>query len=287
MKCNKLYSRLFILVSATALLTSCVSTPTEVKIEKKPEIKTTNSSKAQSECTDPNKLLTGGENTAASAKDLSLPTAPVSAAQKTSQDTTITVEKTVPENPVSGSLQSKNNVTNQPLIADCVPKGIIQIAESSSIDPALRASFDSATQLLQKEQYSEAVQILETLTAKLNGFTAPWINLGIAYVKLKQLEKAVESFKQALNLNPNHPVANNELALVYRRMGNYTEARKVYEALLEQYPGFWPANRNLGVLCDIYLQDLNCALENYEIYAKAKPEDEKMKIWIADVKSRL
>ncbi|MDH5800494.1 MAG: tetratricopeptide repeat protein [Gammaproteobacteria bacterium] len=189
------------------------------------------------------------------------------------------------QNPATGA--GKNNVSDQAVGQECVPKGIIQIAENLSVDAAVKRQFETATSLLQQEKYQEAIVLIEGLLTKLNGFTAPYINLGIAYAKLGEMEKALESFEQALKLNDIHPVANNELAIVYRQLGKYAEARKVYEKLLENFPGFWPANRNLGVLCDIYLNDLACALENYEIYASAKPEDDKMKIWIADVKSRM
>jgi len=41
------------------------------------------------------------------------------------------------------------------------------------------------------------------------------------------------------------------------------------------------------VLCDIYIQDLACALEQYEEYTSKNPDDEKVKIWLADIKSRM
>jgi hypothetical protein len=56
---------------------------------------------------------------------------------------------------------------------------------------------------------------------------------------------------------------------------------------LTMYPDFLPGRKNLGVLCDIYLQDLECALQNYEEYLKGVPGDEKVAIWITDVKSRI
>ena len=96
-----------------------------------------------------------------------------------------------------------------------------------------------------------------------------------------------ENFKKALDINRQHPVANNELGMVLRKTGRYVEARQLYEELLATHPDFLPARKNLGVLCDIYIQDLNCALEQYVEYLKGIPEDEKVKIWVADVKSRM
>jgi tetratricopeptide (TPR) repeat protein len=170
---------------------------------------------------------------------------------------------------------------------DCLPLGIIEIYESAQVDPEVHEEFNQAVDLLAKGKYSEAIKTLKAVTGKTSKFSAPFINLGIAYERTGELEKAEENFKKALEINQQHPVAHNELALVYRKTGRYSDARELYESLLAVYPEFLPIRKNLGVLCDIYLQDLGCALKQYEEYLKGKPDDEKVKIWVADVKSRM
>lgn len=170
---------------------------------------------------------------------------------------------------------------------NCLPKGVIEISENFGVDPEIRGEFNQAVILLNQENYPEAIRLLRAVSGKTSKFSAPYINLGIAYARTNELEKAEENFKKALEISQQHPVAQNELGLIYRKTGRYTEARQLYEALLAMYPDFLPARKNLGVLCDIYIQDLNCALEQYEEYLKGIPEDEKVKIWVADVKSRM
>jgi len=170
---------------------------------------------------------------------------------------------------------------------NCLPKGVIEISENFGVDPEIRNEFNQAVALLNEEKYSEAIRLLKAVSGKTSKFSAPYINLGIAYARTGDLEKAEENFNKALEISQQHPVANNELGLVYRKTGRYAEARQLYETLLAMYPDFLPARKNLGVLCDIYIQDLNCALEQYEEYLKGIPEDEKVKIWVADVKSRM
>lgn len=170
---------------------------------------------------------------------------------------------------------------------NCLPKGVIEISENFGVDPKIREEFNQAVILLNEEQYPQAIRLLKGVTGKTSKFSAPYINLGIAYARTGELKLAEQSLKRALEITANHPAAGNELGLVYRKTGRYDEARKLYESLLAAYPDFLPAHKNLGVLCDIYIQDLNCALEQYQEYLKGKPDDEKVQIWVADVKSRM
>jgi tetratricopeptide (TPR) repeat protein len=169
----------------------------------------------------------------------------------------------------------------------CLPRGVIEITETFKVDPEVQGEFNKALALLDEEKYAEAIQLLKAVTGKTSKFSAPYINLGIAYTRSGELDKAEESLKKALEIADQHPVAYNELGLVYRQTGRYKEARELYETLLTLYPDFLPAHKNLGVLCDIYIQDLHCALQQYEEYLKGMPGDEKVKIWMADVKSRM
>ncbi len=169
----------------------------------------------------------------------------------------------------------------------CLPGGAIEVTENYGVDPEIRDEFDRAVVLLSEENYPEAIMLLKAVSGKTSKFSAPHINLGIAYAKTDEMKKAEESLKKALEINSRHPVAINELGLVYRKTGRYEEARKLYETVLSMYPDFMPAHKNLGVLCDIYTQDLDCAYEQYQQYLKIIPDDEKVKMWVADVKNRM
>jgi tetratricopeptide (TPR) repeat protein len=169
----------------------------------------------------------------------------------------------------------------------CVHHGAIEISEDRPVDPEIQQEFDQAVAMLKQEKFPEAIRLLKGVTGKTSKFSAPFIDLGIAYSRTKEYSKAEESLKQALKVNPTHPVALSELGLAYRKTGKYKDARATYEKLLQVYPDYVPARKSLGVLCDIYIQDLECALQQYEAYLKLEPDDQKVKIWVADVKQRM
>ena len=161
------------------------------------------------------------------------------------------------------------------------------IIEVPQMDEASRRDFQRAVAILNDKGYDQAIELLEKVIEQSPGVTAPYINMAIACQKIGKLEQAEEHLKTALLLVPGHPVACNEYGLLYRKTGRFSEARAIYEKALSKFPDYYPVHRNLGILCDLYLNDLACALEHYEIYSEASPDDKKVKSWIADLRVRL
>jgi len=161
------------------------------------------------------------------------------------------------------------------------------IMEVPQMDEASRRDFQRAVAILNDQEYGHAIDLLEKIIEQSPGVTAPYINMAIACLHIGKLEQAEEHLKTALLLVPGHPVACNEYGLLYRKTGRFVEARAIYEKALSRFPDYYPVHRNLGILCDLYLDDLACALEHYEIYSEASPEDNQVKLWIADLRVRL
>ena len=158
--------------------------------------------------------------------------------------------------------------------------------ENIQVDSDVIAEFNTAMKYLKANDYEKGANLLKQLTQRAPSYSAPYINLAMAYEKMGKLEEAEKSIKKALELEPGHPIANTEYALLCRKAGRFAEAREIYEQTLKRYPTFLPARKNLGILCDIYLRDLKCALTQYRTYSAAVPNDETVKIWIADLEKR-
>jgi Flp pilus assembly protein TadD len=161
------------------------------------------------------------------------------------------------------------------------------ITETVNVSEQVRADFESGVLLLQQGSYEDGIALLVTVTEQAPEVTSAHIDLAVAYGQIDELERAEDSINKALELSPRHPVAHNELGILYRKTGRFREARKSYQRALRFQPDFHFARRNLAILCDVYLGDLPCALEHYEIYARAVPQDGAAAIWIADLRNRM
>lgn len=161
------------------------------------------------------------------------------------------------------------------------------ITEEARISGKAREGYQAALGYFAQGRHAEGIEVLERVIAESPELSAPRIDLAIAYHATGDLESAEKHLRAALDVNPEHPVALNEIGIVYRKTGRFVEARASYEAALAVYPGFHHARRNLAVLCDLYLGDLECALENYEAYMETVAEDPEAAIWIADIRNRV
>jgi Tfp pilus assembly protein PilF len=162
---------------------------------------------------------------------------------------------------------------------NAMPQGV-------GVTDEMRANYRSAVDMLKEERYEPGMALLLKMTEKMPALTAAHIDLGIAYARTGDSDRAEASLNKALQLDPKQPAGYNELGMVQRRKGQFAKARASYQAALAQSADFQFAHRNLAILCDLYLGDYACAIEHYEAYSRIVPDDAEVVKWIADLRNR-
>jgi tetratricopeptide (TPR) repeat protein len=102
------------------------------------------------------------------------------------------------------------------------------------------------------------------------------------------MDLAEQAFQEAISRNNRDAVAYNHLGILLRYQGQFEEARKRYQRAIAIDSDYAYAHLNLGILFDIYLQDLKLALKQYQKYqALIGEEDKQVAGWIVDIQRRL
>ena len=160
------------------------------------------------------------------------------------------------------------------------------VTQDVRVGVGVRSDFEAALELLQTQHYERGIERMLEVVEAAPQLASAHINLAIAYRQLERWDEAQASIERAIETSPRHPVAHNEAGMIHRRQGRFEEARASYERALELAEDFHFARRNLAIVCDLFLADVECALEHYERYADAVPEDELVHVWIADLRQR-
>jgi tetratricopeptide (TPR) repeat protein len=103
-------------------------------------------------------------------------------------------------------------------------------------DAENEASLEQLTQLLLDEgKSSEAIALLEGVTAKSSSPTLLDL-LGDAYTQTKDLAKAEEAYRKAVDLEPSEPSHQRGLGQTLLSEEKYSEALKIYQRLADLMP---------------------------------------------------
>lgn len=148
--------------------------------------------------------------------------------------------------------------------------------------------FAEALQSLEAGKLTDAELELQQLALAYPEFPGPHVNLGLLYERAGRLDAAERALREALNRDPGNVLAHTQLGVVYRKLGRFKEAEGAYLAALGADPNYAPAHLNFGVLCDLYLQQPERALQEFERYQELSGNsDKRVANWIAELRSRL
>ena len=180
------------------------------------------------------------------------------------------------------------------------------VVETASIDKATTSADEPITELepepldldqldyeqalaaLKNDAAEQALPLLTRLSLDAPDKPRLFTNLGLAYFRLQQAELAEQAFQQAIARNPDDAVAHNHLGILQRRQGRFDDALLEYQRAIEIDSKYARAYLNLGILFDLYLQDLDKALQQYRKYQDlTSKENTQVAGWIVDIERRL
>ena len=90
-------------------------------------------------------------------------------------------------------------------------------------------------------------------------------NLGLTLRRLREHQKAINSFKKAIQIDPNNIIANFNLGLIFKEVNNNEEAKKYYEKVIKLDAKHIAALNNLG----LYFYELGENKKAISCYNKA------------------
>jgi len=162
-----------------------------------------------------------------------------------------------------------------------------KFSRSAKVDSTTDREFKKALSYMKAGKNEDAERVLLTLTQSHPKLTGPYANLGIVYYNMDRLDDAEKAFNTVLELNAKNPVAYNYLGVIRRSNGEFEKARQAYEKALKVDPTYASAELNLGILYDLYLNQLDKALTHYQQYQEMTGgNDKQVAIWITEVQKR-
>lgn len=159
--------------------------------------------------------------------------------------------------------------------------------ELKALASPLASDYGRAIVLMKANQLDEAFALFEEIQTKAPQLTGPLLNQALIHIQKQQYKEADVLLQKAVAANSKNPFSYNLQGFVYRQLGQFKKAREAYEQALALSPNYAKAHFNLGVLAELYLQDLPLALTHYEAYQNTQTEaDSTVAKWVIDLQKR-
>jgi len=139
---------------------------------------------------------------------------------------------------------------------------------------------------IKNKQYKEAIVSLDSALRLEPKEPNYFVNRGMAWAKLRDTTAAIADYQHALTIEPNHPLATHNLAVIKRAKGEIQESEKLLDEAISQNPGLpYPyAERGYYRLMN---NNLKGALEDYNKVLSMDKKDEESYLNRGLVKEKL
>jgi protein O-mannosyl-transferase len=149
-------------------------------------------------------------------------------------------------------------------------------------NPLIKSNF--ATYLGEHGKYAESAKLLESVLPELSDWYVNY-NLGHDYYELNRLPEAVIFLSRAVSIDPNKPGPYLGLGLAWLRLKDFDRAEAAFRKAIELQPDGYGFHFALGMVLKERGQSA-AALEQFKLELAINPDDEAAKRQIAELSER-
>jgi len=161
-------------------------------------------------------------------------------------------------------------------------------ALTQGFTPDEQASYQNAINLISTGNEDKAIAALIRLSQSHPDHFGAKLNLATALYKQKKLNEASDALQKAKAINANSPEAYNLAGLISIEKAEYTKAEKEYLAAIALKDNYADAHYNLALVYDLFFQDLENAVIQYEKYLLlVAGKDQVVDKWVAGLKQKI
>jgi len=176
--------------------------------------------------------------------------------------------------------------SNKPVITDSAALGPDGQPVAVPLPEGFESEYRDGLSLMEDDRLEEALEHWQAMSVNYPEYPGVWTNLGLVKFKSGDPDGAVLAYEEAEALDPTFCPVHSLSGVAYRDLGRFDDAQASYYAAIDCQPAEGRNYYNLGILLDLYRNDLEGALEYYRKARRLMPGDEKLDIWVIDLARR-
>jgi len=167
-------------------------------------------------------------------------------------------------------------------------KKISAAAKSIELGADEQKIYQDALEALKTDNVDKAIPSLTKIANNHPDHIGAWINLANAYLTKVKINEAESATAHAKSINPKLAEIFNLQGLLAVLKGEYANAEKNYLQAIQLKANYPTAHYNLGLLYDMYYQDIDRAVAEYDRYIELSDGTDKKTIsWVAELKQKI
>ncbi len=177
-------------------------------------------------------------------------------------------------------LSGCSNTPNEHKKGATVAKGVELSADEQK-------SYQDALEAIKADEADKAVSPLVKIVHSHPEHLGAWINLSNVYLKGMKINDAENAAARAKAINPNIAEIYNLQGLINVQKGEYGNAEKNYLQAIQLKDNYAATHYNLGLLYDMYYQDIDRAIVQYDRYLELSGGTDKKTLgWVTELKQK-